>query len=75
MTEHDQTEKVVRTDHGIRMSVESKRGTGTRDQDEVTLEYRGEELPDEETVTQLHARVSYLMDLRRRHQPDDTEEA
>jgi len=70
MTEHDHTEKVVRTDHGVRMFVESKRGTGTRDQDKVTLEYRGEELPDEETVTQLNARVSYLMDLRRRHQPD-----
>jgi hypothetical protein len=71
MTEYDHTEKVERTDVGVRMYVESKRGTGTRDQDKVTLEYRGEELPDETTVTQLHARVSYLMDLRRTHQPDE----
>lgn len=72
MTEYDHTEKVERTDTGVRMYVESKRGTGTRDQDKVTLEYRGEAMPDEETVTQLNARVSYLMDLRRRHQPDET---
>lgn len=68
---YDHTEKVERTDRGFRMTVESTRGTGTRDQDKVKLEYRTEEPPTEERARNLHKWVTYLMEERRAHQPDN----
>ena len=38
------TEKVERTETGYRLSVESTRGTGTRDQDKVKVEARTQTL-------------------------------
>lgn len=42
--EYDTTEKIERTDTGYRLTVESTRGTGTRDQDKVKAEARTETL-------------------------------
>lgn len=37
----DQTEEVRRTDHGVTITTELKRGTGTRDQDKHTVKAKG----------------------------------
>lgn len=68
----DVTEKVERTDTGFRLTVESTRGTGTRDQDKVKAELRTETLQEaltrEESVRDT---VKRLMEERRKHQPDE----
>ena len=48
-TEHDEperTEYVERTDVGVSLTVKLKRGTGTRDQDEVIAKAKGSTLND-----------------------------
>lgn len=71
MTDYDTTEKVVRTDEGFRVSVKSKRGTGTRDQDEVSMEYRTETQPTPDEIENMNKWVTKLMDERRAHKPDE----
>jgi hypothetical protein len=68
---YDTREKIEKTETGFRLSVSSKRGTGTRDQDEVSLTMKTEEAPNEEDIKQMNARVAYMMELRRGHQPDE----
>jgi len=70
----DTTEKIERTDVGYRLTVESTRGTGTRDQDKVKAELRQEEHPEEDEVVALAERVRHLMDMRRAHQPGGDDE-
>lgn len=74
MTEYDHTERVEQTESGVRMFVESNRGTGTRDQDKVSLEYRGDTVPEPTDVKMLHRRVKHLMDLQRSYHPDEETE-
>ena len=74
MTDYDHKEKIEQTETGFRLRVSSKRGTGTRDQDEVTLEMKTEEAPNEEDIDQMNARVAFMMELRRGHQPDEDDD-
>jgi hypothetical protein len=69
-SDYDTTEKIVQTEVGFSMRVKSKRGTGTRDQDEVTMSVDMEERPTTEQVTNLARHVQAVMDERRAHQPD-----
>lgn len=70
----DTTEKVERTDVGFRVTVESTRGTGTRDQDKVKCEYRTETPPTAERVENMNMWVAKLMEQRRAHQPDEVDD-
>lgn len=72
--EYDTTEKVERTDRGFRLTVESTRGTGTRDQDKVKAEFRTEEEPATPTVERVAAKVKDAMSDLRAHQPDGEEQ-
>ncbi|WP_435358465.1 DUF7389 domain-containing protein [Haloarchaeobius sp. DFWS5] len=67
----DTREKVERTDTGYRLTVESKRGTGTRDEDKVKAELRTEEWPSREQINSLTTDVAHVMERRREHQPDE----
>jgi hypothetical protein len=72
--EFDTTEKVERTDIGYRLTVESTRGTGTRDQDKVKAESRTETLQElAEDRESLCRMVEATMARRRKHQPDEPE--
>lgn len=68
------TKKVERTDYGYRTKVESTRGTGTRDQDKVSVEARTERMPTEEHLSDITHRVKQMMEMRRAHQPDAGED-
>lgn len=68
--EFDTTEKVERTDRGFRLTVESTRGTGTRDQDKVKAELRTESVPEWYDWQDLSDNVQAAMTLQRGHQPD-----
>ncbi|GGK82858.1 DUF7389 domain-containing protein [Haloarcula sebkhae] len=48
----DSVEKVERTDVGCSMEARLKRGTGTRDEDTVTIKAKGETA--EETIAEFH---------------------
>jgi hypothetical protein len=65
------TEKIERTDKGFRLTVESTRGTGTRDQDKVKAELRTEEMPNPHEVDDITAQVKATMSDLRDHQPDE----
>lgn len=71
--DYDTTEKVERTDKGFRLTVESCRGTGTRDQDKVKAELRSEEMPDADTTQEVVTEVKECMSDLREHQPDSDE--
>jgi len=74
MSDYDTTEKVERTDVGFRLTVDSTRGTGTRDQDSVKAEARAETLLELQNQRgALSAMVARTMDERRAHQPDESE--
>lgn len=68
--EHDTTEKVEQTDVGFRLTVESTRGTGTRDEDTVKMEARTEEYPDELLRNKVASDVEEVMNRRRAHQTE-----
>ena len=74
MTENepDTTEKIERTDTGYRLTIESTRGTGTRDQDKVKVEGRAEtweKLNAQRTA--MRSAVTTEMNQRRLHHPDE----
>lgn len=71
----DPTEKIEETETGYRLTIKSKRGTGTRDEDTVSVTAKTE------TYDQLHDEASKLegvvkasMNNRRAHQPDTEDE-
>jgi len=66
----DTTEKLERTDKGFRLTVESTRGTGTRDQDKVKVEQRTEEMPDPHMIDDITAQVKATMSDLRDFDPD-----
>ena len=69
--EYDTTEKVERTDTGYRLTIESTRGTGTRDQDKVKVEGRAETWDKlDKQRTAMRTAVKVEMDQRRLHKPD-----
>jgi len=63
-------ETVEETRTGYHVEVESKRGTGTRDQDKVRVEGWYEDRPAASTLLALVEDVEQLMNERRAHQPD-----
>lgn len=74
--EPDTTEKVEQTETGYRMTISSKRGTGTRDQDEVSLTAKTETL--DKLMSQRSAiRTAVTVELNqlRLNQPDNEEES
>lgn len=70
MTDYDTTRKVEETEIGYRTTIKSKRGTGTRDQDEVRVEARTETYPDPTLLRRMEDDVTMLMNDRRAHDPD-----
>jgi len=65
------TEKIEKTDVGFRLTVESTRGTGTRDQDKVKAELRTEEKPSVDEQRLLTEHVNNRMNELRENQPND----
>jgi len=63
-------ETVEETRTGYHVEVESKRGTGTRDQDKVRVECWTETEPEAEELARLSLKAEKLMNERRMHQPD-----
>lgn len=75
MTEHDTTEKVEQTETGYELSIRSKRGTGTRDEDTVKAKAKTATLEElEEERERLNAVVRDAMNMRRSHQPDGNDD-
>lgn len=67
----DTTEKVERTDVGFRLTVESKRGTGSYDYDKVKGELRTEEMPTADETAAVNREVRQQMEDLREFQPDE----
>jgi len=67
----DTTEKVEQTEYGYRLTIESTRGTGTRDQDKVKVEGKAEtwdELNSKRSA--MRTAVQVEMKQQRMHRPD-----
>ena len=68
----DTTEQIYETERGYTLHVSSKRGTGTRDEDKVSLTAHTETL---DQLTRQRAKINGIvtaeMDARREHQPDN----
>lgn len=73
--EYDTTEKLERTDTGYRLTIESTRGTGTRDQDKVKFEQRTEGLPEVESILGRVQDVQAAMEALRGFDPDGDDDA
>jgi hypothetical protein len=63
------TQKVRRTETGFEATVACKRGTGVRDQDEVTLTYKSEGKPRDSDLHDMLTKATYLMDQLRQYKP------
>lgn len=70
MTEPDTVERHEHVDIGFSIAIKSKRGTGTRDQDEVKMTVEMEDRPTSEQLKNLSKHVESVMDARRSHDPD-----
>jgi hypothetical protein len=72
-------QEVKRTDHGVSITTELKRGTGTRDQDKHILKAKGATFDEAahyhrqgmEYLTGDHPTEAAVVDLARRVQPGD----
>lgn len=73
--DYDTAEKVEHTEKGYRLTVESKRGTGTRDQDKVSASLKTESLAEivEERPAMVTTVVNTMSELRG-FQPDETDD-
>ena len=68
---HGNVEYVERTDVGVSLTVKLKRGTGTRDQDEVIAKAKGSTLADaREDMNELREYIRDLAKDARQIQPD-----
>ena len=68
---HENVEYVERTDVGVSLTVKLKRGTGTRDQDEVIAKAKGSTLEDaREDMNELREYIHDLAEDARQIQPD-----
>ena len=69
------TEYVERSDVGVSLTVKLKRGTGTRDQDEVIAKAKGTTLEDaREDMETLRAYIHDLAEDARQIQPEEEDE-
>ena len=67
----ERIEHVERTDVGVSLTVKLKRGTGTRDQDEVIAKAKGSRLEDaREDMNELREYIRDLAADARQIQPD-----
>ncbi|ESP86866.1 DUF7389 domain-containing protein [Candidatus Halobonum tyrrellensis] len=70
-TNQERIEYVERTDVGVSLTVKLKRGTGTRDQDEVIAKAKGSTLEDaREDMDELRGYIRDLAADARQIQPD-----
>ena len=70
-----QTEYVERSDVGVSLTVKLKRGTGTRDQDEVIAKAKGKTLEDaREDMEILQEYIHELAEDARQIQPAEADE-
>lgn len=72
--EPDVTEKIVETEVGYRLVIESKRGNGTDDRDTVKVEHKTEERPSSEEQMNVVSDVTSAMNVLRHNQPDGENE-
>ena len=69
------TEYIERSDVGVSLTVKLKRGTGTRDQDEVIAKAKGETLEDaREDMEILQEYIHELAEDARQIQPAEADE-
>ena len=70
-TDQERSKYVERTDVGVSLTVKLKRGTGTRDQDEVIAKAKGSTLEDaREDMDELRGYIRDLAEDARQIQPD-----
>jgi hypothetical protein len=64
------TKTIENTDTGVTVTVKSKRGSGTRDQDTVTVKAHYDDLSDAGThVEHMNSVLNYQLDKARRNDP------
>ena len=69
------TEYVERSDVGVSLTVKLKRGTGTRDQDEIIAKAKGKTLEDaREDMEVLREYIHELAEDARQIQPEEADE-
>jgi len=71
--EPDIIERHEHVDIGFSCTIKSKRGTGTRDQDEVKMSIEMEERPNTDQLENFAKHVGNVMSIRRADQPDREE--
>ena len=70
-TDQEHIEYVERTDVGVSLTIKLKRGTGTRDQDEVIAKAKGSTLEDaRDDMNELRGYIRELAEDARQIQPD-----
>ena len=69
--EPDTIERHEHVDIGFSCTIKSKRGTGTRDQDEVKMSIEMEDRPSPDQLENFAKHVTNVMALRRNDQPDE----
>ncbi len=72
--EYDVVEKLEEFEKGHRLTIKSKRGTGTNDRDEVQIEYLTEDRPSEEERMQVASDVTQTINYLRSNQPVEEED-
>jgi hypothetical protein len=70
MSDPDTVERHEHVDIGFSCTIKSKRGTGTRDQDEVKMSIEMEERPTQDQLENFTRHVENVMAMRRADQPD-----
>jgi hypothetical protein len=74
-SEPDVIERHEHVDIGFSCTIKSKRGTGTRDQDEVKMTVEMEDRPTPEQLENFAKHVENVMSMRRSDQPDGDTDA
>ena len=73
--EYDEETYVERTDVGVSITTELKRGTGTRDQDRLEIKAKAHTLDDAlETLEESREALEEQMDWGREQQPDQEDD-
>jgi len=62
--------KVVNTERGYEITLHSQRGTGVRDQDEVTTSYKADGRPPDSVIHELLTKHKYCLETVRQCNPD-----
>jgi len=62
--------KVVNTERGYEITLHTQRGTGVRDQDEVTTSYKADGRPPDSAIHELLTKHKYCLETVRQCNPD-----